>query len=190
MLARGALCRLAAEVPKQAVHELPKLATVVQTARSGFSLPVRTLAHVSQLQTRSYATTKAEKEPAAAVKKAVKAKAAAGKKVTKTATKKAAPKKSKKKAAAPKKAANKAAAPKKAVKKARKVVTDADKQKALIKELRKVALKEPVVRSKLAAIHVYISEKTLGGKGTLSEIASSFKTISSAEREVPHARPH
>jgi hypothetical protein len=178
MLARGALCRLAAEVPKQAAHELPKLATLVQTAHTGFSLPIRTLAHASQLQTRSYATTKAAKDPAAPVKKAVKAKAAAGKKVTKTATKKKVP--------AKKPAKAKKAAPKKPVKKPKKVLTDEEKLKAVISQLRKIALKQPVSSHKLSAFNVYIADKTKDGKGqeTLSKISKSFRDISPAEREV------
>jgi hypothetical protein len=173
MLARGALCRLAAEVPKRATHDLPKLATLVQTARTDFSLPM------SQLQTRSYATTNAAKDPAALVKKAVKAKAAAGKKVTKTTT-------TKKVAATPKKAKKKAAAPKKPVKKPKKVLTDEEKLKAQISQLRKTALKEPVSRHRLSAFHVYVSEKSKGEKGSASftDITKTFKEISPAEREV------
>ncbi|KAF3043226.1 hypothetical protein E8E12_009383 [Didymella heteroderae] len=178
MLARGAFCRLAAEVPKQATHDLPKLATLVQTARSGFSLPTRSLAHVLQLQTRSYATAKAANDPAAPVKRAVKAKAAAGKKVTKTTTaKKVAAKKPKK--------AKKKAAPKKPAKKRKKVLTDEEKLKAQISQLRKVALKEPVSRAKVSAFNVYIAENTKSTKGhtALSEFSKSFKDISPAERE-------
>ncbi|KAF3049870.1 hypothetical protein E8E11_010228 [Didymella keratinophila] len=179
MLARGALCRLAAEVPKQATHDLPKLATLIQTARSGFSLPSRTLAHVSQLQTRSYATTKAAKDPAAPVKKAIKAKAAAGKKVTKTTTtKKVAARK-------PKKTAKKAT-PKKPVKKPKKVLTDEEKLKAQISQLRKTALKEPVTRHRLSAFQVYVAENAKGEKGstaTFTEIVKAFKDITPAERE-------
>lgn len=179
MLARGALCRLAAEVPKQATHDLPKLATLVQTARSGFSLPIRTLSHVSQLQTRSYATTKAAKDPAAPVKKAVKAKAAAGKKVTKTTTtKKVAAKKPKK--------AKKKAAPKKPARKPKKVLTDEEKLRAQINQLRKIALKEPVAPSQISAFNVYVAENVKGEKGTPSftEITKAFKDITPAEREV------
>lgn len=176
MLARGALCRLAAEVPKQATHDLPKLATLVQTARSGFSLPIRTLAHVSQLQARSYATSQAAKDPAAPVKKAVKAKAAAGKKVTKTTT-------TKKAAAKPKKAKKKAVKP---AKKPKKALTDTEKLNAQISQLRKTALKEPVSRHRLSAFHVYVSENARGEKGRASftEITKSFKEITPAEREV------
>ena len=182
MLARCALCRFAAEAPKQATHDLPKLATLVQTARNGFSLPLRTLAHVSQLQTRSYATTKAAKDPTAPVKKAVKAKAAAGKKVTKTTTTK--------KVAAKKPAAKKPkkkAAPKKPVKKPRKVLTDEEKQKAQITQLRKTALKEPVTRYRLSAFQVYVAENSKGRTGSrpsFTEIVKAFKDITPAEREV------
>ncbi|KAF1930776.1 uncharacterized protein M421DRAFT_3069 [Didymella exigua CBS 183.55] len=190
MLARGALCRLAAGVPKQAAHDLPKLATLVQAARSGLSLPVRSLAHVIQLQTRSYATTKAQKDPAAPVKKAVKAKAAAGKKVTKTAVAKKAPgsqAKTTKKKAAPKKPVKKLVKKpvKKPAKKPKKVLTDEEKLKAVVRELKKVALKEPVARNRISTFNVYIAEQVKGsaGKAALSQSAASFKDISPAERE-------
>lgn len=183
MLARGALCRLAAEVPKQATHDLPKLASLVQTARGGYALPVRTQSHVPQLQVRSYAT----KEPTETVKKAVKAKAAARKSVKKTttpktaATKKAAPKKAKKKAA-PKKPVKKPA------RKAKKVLTDEEKEKKVISRLRELALKEPIGRNQLSAFNVYLAESLKGlkkqGRAELSENASNWKNITPAEHEV------
>ncbi|KAJ8114021.1 hypothetical protein OPT61_g3998 [Boeremia exigua] len=140
MLARGALCRLAADVPKQATYNLPKLATIVQTARAGYALPLRTLSHVSQLQRRSYAT----KDSTATVKKAVKAKAAADKPVKKTATaKKPAAKKAAAKKAAPKKVKKKAAPKKKPTKKPKKVLTDEEKEKKVITKLKALALTEP-----------------------------------------------
>lgn len=186
MLARGALCRLAAEVPKQATHDVPKLATLVQTARNGFALPLRTLSHVSQLQVRAYATTKAATTPTATVKKAVKAKAAAGKSVKRTTTaKKAAPKK-----AAPKKA-KKEAAPKKPVvkkaKKPKKELTPEQELKTAITKLRVLALKEPVSRRGVTAFNVYIAENLKGTTGITDKIGSDakgFKDITPAEREV------
>ncbi|KAJ4354828.1 hypothetical protein N0V95_003513 [Ascochyta clinopodiicola] len=191
MLARGALNRLAAEVSKQATHDLPKLASLVQTARSGCTLPIRTLSHVSQLQTRSYATTKAATTPTETVKKAVKAKAAAGKSVKKTTTAektsttrkaasntKAAPKKAKKKAA-PKKPAKKRAP--------KKVLTPEEKEKLVIRKLKVLALKEPVSNYPVTAFNVYLSEG-LKGTGTgataaLSSKASAWKDITPAEHE-------
>ncbi|KAF2632162.1 hypothetical protein BU25DRAFT_406687 [Macroventuria anomochaeta] len=177
MLARGALCRLAAEVPKQATHDLPKLATLVHTARTGYALPLRTLSHVSQIQIRSYVTTKAAKEPTETVKKAVKAKAAAGKSVKKTTTtKKAAPKKAKKEAA-----------PKKPVKKAKKVLTDEEKEKKVISRLRELALREPVSRNSLSAFNVYLAESLKGlkkqARDELGENATAWKNITPTEHE-------
>lgn len=191
MLARGALRRLAAEVPKQVAHDLPKLASLVQAARPGCALPFRTLSYVSQLQTRSYAT-----EPTTTVKQAVKTKAAAGKSVTKTTSaKKPAAKKTAKttaKKAAPKKTKKKAAT-KKAARKPKKVLTDEEKEKQAITKLKKLALKEPVPRRKLTAFNVYIQEKASGlspTEGNVSALASAsnaWKDISPAEHEVCHS---
>lgn len=179
MLARGALCRLAAEVPKQATHDLPKLASLVQSARAGSSLPIRTVLRLSQLQARSYATE--------TVKKAVKAKAAAGEPVTRTATTKkpAAKKATKTKKAAPKKAKKKKAAPKKPARKTKKQLTDAEKESKVIASLRKLALKEPTTRSNLSAFQVYISEKTRGTSDVkLIDATKQWKDVSPAEHEV------
>ena len=167
-------------MPKQATHDLPKLATLVQTARSGFALPIRTRSHVSQLQVRSYATTKAVTDSTATVKKAVKAKAAAGESVKKTTAAKKAPTKKK---AAPKKAKKKAAP-----KKAKKVLTDEEKEKAAITKLRKLTLKEPVGRNQISAFNVYLAEKLKGvtqqTNKELSELAGGWKDMSPAEHEV------
>ncbi|KAL1604566.1 hypothetical protein SLS59_003761 [Nothophoma quercina] len=183
MLARGALCRLAAEVPKQATHDLSKLTTLVQTARSGFALPIRTLSHAAQLQVRSYATTKAATDSTGTVKKAVKTKAAAGKSVKKTTTTKKAPAKKK---AAPKKAKKKAA-PKKPARKPKKVLTDEEKEKKALTQLRKLALKEPVSRNQLSAFNVYLAEKVKESDQksteTLAAVAKTYKDITAAERE-------
>lgn len=188
MLARGALRRLAAEVPKQAAHDLPKLASLVQAARAGYALPLRTLSHAPQLQIRSYAT----KEPTTTVKKAVKAKAAAGKSVKKTTTtrksvaKKPAAKKPAKKAA-PKKAKKKAA-PKKPGRKP-KELTDDQKAKKAIADLRKLALVEPVSYKALTAFQVYVQETAKGvdktpGKHELGAFSKGWKDITPAQLEV------
>jgi hypothetical protein len=194
MLARGALQRLAAEVPKQATHDLPKLASLVQTIRGARVLPIRTLSRVLQLQSsRSYATTtttaSTATKPTETAKKTVKAKAAAGKSVKKTATKKkaaskkAAPKKAKKKAA-PKKAA-----PKKRVKKQ---PTPEEKEARTITELRRIALKEPVSKNPVSAYNVYLGEhlKDAGGEPRvqLAEAVARWKNIAPAEHEV-HTLP-
>jgi predicted lipid-binding transport protein (Tim44 family) len=201
MLARGALCRLAAGVPKQAAHDLPKLASLVQTARAGVSLPIRTLPRLAQLQARSYATE--------TVKKAVKAKAAAGKSVAKTTTEKkkpaAKPATKKKTTATTKKAApkktkktkKKAAAPKRKAKMGRPAAVPTAEQKLTqdIANLRKVALlKGPVRRRALSAFNCYLRDNVAGTGGsgrslkesqaTLGELAAKWKTISPAEHEV------
>jgi len=179
-------------VPKQAAHDLPKLASLVQTARAGVSLPIRTVPCLVQLQTRSYATE--------TVKKAVKAKAAAGKSVAKTTTEKkkpAAKRATKKKTAtatkkkAPKKTKKKAAAPKKKVKakKPVRVLTEDEKLRQEITELRKLALKGPPRRRALSAFNCYLSDNvkaggtTEGQRAALAEISGNWKTISPAERE-------
>ena len=188
MLARGALCRLAAGVPKQAAHDLPKLASLVQTARAGVSLPIRTLPRLVQLQTRSYATE--------TVKKAVKAKAAAGKSVAKSTTgkKKPAAKRAtkKKKTTTATTTKKKAAAPKKKVKTKKPVRerTDEEKLQQEIAELRKLVLKGPVRRRALSAFNCYLADNgTAGGtveesRASLARIGAQWKTISPAEREV------
>lgn len=184
MLARGALCRLAAEVPKQATHDLPKLASLVQTARTGVSLPIRTLSRLAQLQVRTYATE--------TVKKAVKAKAAAGESVKKTTTaKKPAAKKATKKAAPKKTKKKKAAAPKKKKKtssRPKKPQTDSEKLNKSITELRKLALRAPVARRGVSAFNVYVAENVDKNAGSASaalpSIAAAFKDITPAEREV------
>lgn len=185
MLARGTICRLVAEVPKQANHDLPKLASIVQTARSSYSLPIRTFSLASQLQVRSYATTQAATQPTETVKKAVKAKAAAGKSVKNTTTtkeiasKKVAPKKS-----------NKKAVPKKPVKKnvPKKELTPEEKEKESIRKLRKLALKEPVSRYPVSAFNLFIADGLKGkGKGAVEELSSQssdWKNITPAEHEV------
>ncbi|KZM22809.1 uncharacterized protein EKO05_0001477 [Ascochyta rabiei] len=191
MLARGALCRLAAEVSKQATHDLPKLASLVQTTRHGSALAIRTLSRGSQLQTRSYATTKAATTPTETVKKAVKAKAAAGKSVKKTTTAKRTSTTKKAAAntkAAPKKAKKKAAPKKPATKRApKKVLTPEEKEKLVIRKLRLLALKEPVSNYPVTAFNIYISE-ALKGTGTgataaLSSKAATWKNVTPAEHE-------
>ncbi|OSS45617.1 hypothetical protein B5807_09694 [Epicoccum nigrum] len=193
MLARGTLYRLAAEVPKQAAHDLPKLASLVQTARAGVSLPIRTLPPLAQLQARSYATE--------TVKKAVKAKAAAGKSVAKTTTEKKKPvakratkkKTTATKKAAPKKTKKKAAAPKKKAKMGRpaRARSDEEKLKQEITKLRKLALpKAPVPRRALSAFNCYVADNMPGtgsslkdAQATMTELAVKWKTVSPAEHE-------
>lgn len=191
MLARGALCRLAAGVPKQAAHDLPKLASLVQTARAGVSLPTRTLTRLPQLQARSYATE--------TVKKAVKAKAAAGKSVAKTTTEKKKPvatratkKKTTTKKAAPKKTKKtkkKAAAPKKKAKK--RPLSDDEKLRLEIMDLKKLVLKGPGHTGNVSAFNCYIADNTTGAAAVaIAEASAKWKTVSPAEHEViPNVPP-
>ena len=195
MLARGALCRLAAEVPRTSTHDLPQLARFLQRAllaRNASNVPaIRALsrAYASALDSRrSYATTTRATKPTTTVKKAVKAAA-----VKKPATKKkAAPvKKTKKKVVAKKKAAPKKVVRKKRVKKE---LTPEQKEKATLTELRRKALREPFSSALITGFNAYIAETT-GGSGhkgdtreirqqKISDAAKNWKTLSPAEREV------
>ncbi|KAH7080557.1 hypothetical protein BKA63DRAFT_246760 [Paraphoma chrysanthemicola] len=200
MLLQGALGRMT--VPNPAPRNLPQLARFLQRAllaRNASSQPaVRALsrAYASALQgRRSYATTAAATKPTATVKRAVKAKAAkkapsktkatprttkaAKKPASKTAASKAKPK--------PKKAKAKKPAPKKRVKK---VLTPEEKQKVLAKELRQIALKEPVTNTAVTAYQCYVAEATRGvaesgasATSRLVEASKKFKDLTPAELE-------
>lgn len=191
MLARGALCRWAADAPKTRPHDVPQLARILRRtllSRNAANLPaVRAIprAYTSALEARrSYATTARATKPTATVKKAVKAKAA----------KKPAPKK---KAAPAKKpvrktvAKKKKAAPKKpaAKKRVKKELTPEAKEKATIKELREKALKEPVSYGVVTGINAYISEFCAKGESqaaavqNVSEASKKWKTLTSSEHE-------
>ncbi|KAF1944516.1 hypothetical protein EJ02DRAFT_452379 [Clathrospora elynae] len=197
MLARGALCRLAADVPKTP-HKLPQLARLVRgtlLGRNATAFP--TIRAFSRACTaalharRSYATTARATKPTATVKKAVKAAAAKKPAPKKKAApaKKAAPKKTVKKTAAKQPAAKKAA-PKK---RARKVVSPEDKEKAVIRELRVKALKAPVSNRPYSAFNAYVAEMCGGpaNKGTtlaasnkkVIDASSKFRTLAPAELE-------
>jgi hypothetical protein len=150
---------------------------------------------------RSYATTTSATKPTATVTKAVKAKAAskappktkATAKTAKTtkspATKKAA---SKAKPKAKAKAKKTKAAPKKpaAKKRVTKVLAPEAKEKLLIKELRKTALKEPVSTYPLNAYNCFLADQTkgTGQEGTtatrLVNASRKWKEVTPAELEV------
>lgn len=205
MLVRGALARLVADAPTTSAHDLPQLARSLQRsllARNALKLPAtrvisRACKAVSADARRSYATTTRATKPAEAGKKAVNAKAtekaapkqkattAKGKATTKTTTK-AAAKPTKKKPAA-KKPVKKAAKKAPAKKRVKKEPTPEELQAAKIRQLKKLALKEPVTSSTLQGRHVFISEALSGttdvAKG-LAEASSKWSTLTPAEMEV------
>ncbi|KAF2120515.1 hypothetical protein BDV96DRAFT_641193 [Lophiotrema nucula] len=189
MLARGVLCRLAAEVPRTSTHDLPQLARLLQrslAARNGSSIGAlsRGLGASLANSRRSYATTVRAKKPTATVKKAVKKQAAkkpapkkkaaaktAGRLKKKPAAKKAAPKK-KKAAAKPK------------TKRAKKELTPEQKEKALIRQLKVLALREPTSTRALPTHAVFVSEAFKDNKKIgLAQASDKFKSLTTAERE-------
>lgn len=194
----GALCRLAADVPRRSPHDMPQLARHLgrtllalsaREAPAARALPCALYSH------RSYATTATATratKPTATVKKAVKAaaaekpppkKAAAPAKKT-TAQKPAA--KTTKKAEAKKPAAKKARPGRK-----RKVLTDEEKEKIKIRDLRAKALKEPVTQRALSAYNAFIAEAAVGkvDEGAkqatkIADLSRQFKELTPAQLEV------
>jgi branched-subunit amino acid aminotransferase/4-amino-4-deoxychorismate lyase len=190
-----------------AARDLPQLARFLHqtlAARNASTLPAAralTRAYRAVLGARrSYATTTAATKPTATVKKAVKARAAtkpAAKKTTATRANKTKPatkaaKKPAKKATsakakpkAKKKAAPKKPAPKKRVKK---VATLEEQEKAKIRALRQVALREPSSWRAVSAINAFVIERTKGQEGFgstgLVNAVKAFKDLTPAEREV------
>ncbi|KAK7193825.1 hypothetical protein DPSP01_011882 [Paraphaeosphaeria sporulosa] len=188
MLARGALCRLAADVPKTSTHDLPRISQLLRTtlfARHGASQPtvgaiVRAFRTTILEGRRAYAT-KSATEPTARVKREVK-KAVATKKTAKTTT----AKKTTTKKAAPKKA--KKVAPKK--KKPAKELTAEQKEAQTIKKLKERALlKGSPKRSNSSAWTEFASESLKGSKNIedsqsiMKEAAVKYKNLTPAERE-------
>ncbi|KAL1599562.1 hypothetical protein SLS60_007365 [Paraconiothyrium brasiliense] len=187
MLARGALCRLAADIPKTSTHDLPRISQLLRTtllARHGASQPtVGAIARAFRatiLESRRTYATQSATEPTARVKREVK-KAVAKKPAKKTTTtKKAAPKK--RSTAAKKKAAPKKPAPKK------KVLTAEEKEAAKIKELKKLALRAPK-RAFGSAWTAFVTESLKGSKdlpsaqGLMKEAGAKYKNLTPAERE-------
>ncbi|KAF2003229.1 hypothetical protein P154DRAFT_100480 [Amniculicola lignicola CBS 123094] len=207
MLARGVLCRLAADVPKTSTHDLSQLARAIQrnlSIHNGLVFPaVRALSYAYKAaladRRRCYAT--AATKPTATVKKAVK-KTAAAKKTTprKTAAKKAAPKKTaakKTKAKTTKKATKAKPKKKKAVAKpkakpkrrVKKVPTPEEKAKLQLKALKAKALRDPG-RGTVSAFAIFLGEFAKANHGKEGGItkaavdgAAKFKTLTPAERE-------
>ncbi|KAF2472001.1 uncharacterized protein BDR25DRAFT_221485 [Lindgomyces ingoldianus] len=191
MLARGILCRLAADVPKTPTPDLSQLAHLLQRsilARNAVGIPsVCALSHAYKtalaISRRSYATARATK-PTKTVKKAVKksaAKKAAPKK--KTATKKPKKKAARATKAKPKKKV--AATPKRKVKKS---LTPGEKEKATIKELKAKALREPSNGQHMSAWMVFSGEAVKGKTGgnltgSVKDAAARFKNLTPAEKE-------
>ncbi|KAJ4296525.1 hypothetical protein N0V90_006570 [Kalmusia sp. IMI 367209] len=193
MLARGALCRLAADVPKTSTHDLPRISQLLHTSlfsrsatsRSTLSAIARAYNATVLERRRAYAT-KSATQPTAKVKSDVK-KAAAKKPAKKPAAKKAASKKPKRKTVAKKKKA----VPKKAAKKkVKKVLTPEEKEAQTIKDLKKRALRPPTL-GRASAWVVFASESVKGASAhsvvecqqAIKVAASKFKTLTPAEKE-------
>jgi hypothetical protein len=195
MLARGALCRLAADVPKTSTHDLPRISQLLRTslfARHGASQPtVGAIARAFRatiLQGRRAYATKSATEPTARVKKEVKKAVAAKKPAAKTTTaKKPAPKKPARKTALKKRPAPK----KPAAKKPKKVRTAEEVQVEQIKALKKRALLRGVPkRPHASAWNAFASEALKGSKNIadsqtiLKETSVKYRNLTPAEREV------
>ncbi|KAF2746461.1 hypothetical protein M011DRAFT_478078 [Sporormia fimetaria CBS 119925] len=203
MLARGLLCRLAADASKTSTQNLPQLARLIHRSvlsRNASSVPAiqalsRALNNAIVESRRTYAISTKATEPTSTVKRAVKKAASTKtKKTTKTGTrkrsttskattKKAAPKKK----AAAKKPKKKAAPKARATKKRTPEQKAAEKRTTLIRELKKKALKEPHPPRRLSALNVFIAEATAGSEGNatgaLTTAVEKFKALSPAERE-------
>jgi hypothetical protein len=192
MLARGVLCRVAADVPKTSTHDLSQLARILRRTtltRNGASFTsIRALSYAGNAPVahfrRSYASAASATKPTATVKRAVK-KAAAKKPASKTTTAKRSTK------GTPAKKRTKAKAKKPAAKKrarAKKELTVDEKEKATLRELRKVALKDPG-RGHINAWIAFLAEESKGKKGiavgaNAAAHAAKFKNLTAAEREV------
>ena len=201
MLARGVLCRVAADVPKTSTHDLPQLAHLLRrtlSARNARSLPAlsalsRACNAVLADARRSYATTVRATKPTRTVKKDVKKavakKPAPKKKVVakKAVTKKPAPKK---KAVAKKAKPKKKAVAKPRARRAKKVLTPEEKEKQTIRELKKTALVNGPAPSRYLPLSMMLKETMPGAKGQeetrqiFKETAARYKALTPAEREV------
>jgi hypothetical protein len=203
MLARGVLCRVAADVPKTSTHDLPQLAHLLRrtlSARNAHSLPAlsalsRAYHAVLADARRSYATTARATKPTRTVKKDVK-KAAAKKPAPKkaTSTKKAVAKKPapRKKAVAKKAKPKKKAVvkPKGRLRRAKKVLTPEEQEKETIKELKAKALAKGPSISHYRALDMLLRETMSGvknaadGQQVFTETNAKSKDWTPAEKEV------
>lgn len=199
----GALYRLAADVPRASPHDMPYLARhlgralLARNAAESSTARVLSRAYAYALcSRRSYATTTRATKSDATAKKAVKAgssEKAPPKKKAASATKKPAAKKpaAKKKT---KKAAKKPAAKKKpASKRVKKPLTEAEKEKLKIRELRAKALREPCSQSPISAYNAFVAEFAAGRTGDadqtlrITEATKAWKTLTPDQIEVsPH----
>jgi outer membrane biosynthesis protein TonB len=207
MLARGVICRLAADAPKTSTHDLPRLSNLLQSSllsRNALSLPAaralsRAYRAVLSEYRRSYATSAGATKPTTRVKKDVKQ--AAAKKPLKAAgpTKKTAKKTARKPAKKPaaKKSAAKKAKPKKKVAakpkpKPKKVLTPEEKTRAEIRDLKLKALRIPVTQTPSSAWTVFAAEALAGQTGIgvaktkLKDAGAKFKELTPAEKEASH----
>ncbi|KAF2267126.1 hypothetical protein CC78DRAFT_577666 [Lojkania enalia] len=184
MLARGVLCRLAADVPKTSTHDLPQLSNLLYralSARNGGSLlspcAISRAYKLSIAEYRRLYTTRADAtKPTATMRKAVK-----------TASKKAAPKRKTATKSKPKKKAK--AKPKKKPKRA-KELTPEQKEKQTIKELKAKALQEPP-HPNLSSYMVFTAEEMKSRKGqpvdlsgaVFKNLGEKWKNLSLVEKE-------
>ena len=131
---------------------------------------------------KAQAQSSARPKRAAASKKASTKASTTAKKPAKKPAKKATAKKTKPKA-------KKKPAPKKKVVR-KKVLTPEEKLRAQIRELRNTALRAPSTLNSVSAYNVFIAEgvkkqpKDVAGPEALKRVASQFKELTPAEREV------
>ncbi|KAF2653909.1 hypothetical protein K491DRAFT_717649 [Lophiostoma macrostomum CBS 122681] len=194
MLARGVLSRVAADVPKTSTHDLPQLAHLLRrtiSARNARSLPAlsalsRACNAVLADARRSYATAARATKPTRKVVKDVKKVAAKNEAAPK---KKAVAKKPKKKVVAKKAKPKKKAAAKPKTGRPRKVLTEEEKEKQTIKELKQKALIKSPERPHYRALDILLKESMAGvksradGQETLKESVAKYKAFTPAERE-------
>ena len=215
MLARQTLCHLAAEVPKPRPHHLHQLARFLRpalcTRNAAIAPAVQAISRAhpaAQHVCRSYATAARAKKPVkrtttTTAKKAVTAKPKAA---TKTATKRTAKPAAKKKAAAAKKPVRKTAGKKRVAKKrvakkpvkkkpVKKVLTPEAKEKAVLRALRKKALRAPVLYSQVSGLNQYVADTCSGpnkGGGSsaatlkVTEATKNWKNLTPAQQEVTY----
>ncbi|KAF2189582.1 hypothetical protein K469DRAFT_43218 [Zopfia rhizophila CBS 207.26] len=186
MLARGILCRLAADVPKTSTHDLSQLSRLLQRSirtRNAISIPsISALSHAYKLvlaeSRRSYATARATK-PTGTVKRAVK-KTAAKKPAP---GKKTAPKKTKKRTTSKRAKPKKKTEPKKKV---AKKLTPEEKERKALKKVKEYALREPP-RGVATAWTVLVTEAMKGTgasvRTTIKDAAAKLKNFTPAEKE-------
>lgn len=192
MLARGALCRLAADLPKTSTHDLPRISQLLRTSlfvrHGAFQPTVGAIARAFRatiLEGRRAYATKSATEPTARVKREVKKAVATKKTANTTAAKKTAAKTTKTKAATRKKLR------KNTLKKKPKVLTADEKAAQAIKDLKKRALlKGSPKRSRSSAWQEFAGEALKSSKNLdesqliMKEAAVKYRNLTPAEREV------